>query len=168
VPGVRAPRDVVQNSARVVDVFAKAGVDLTSTRPNLAQGASASNTASGTSVAAAVDGFPINEPIWGTSGSPNATDWYELNFGQQRQAGEVRLYFRDDRAGNRYRAPSSYQVQYWNGSGWADVAGQTRTPASPRANCNVVQFTPVSTQRLRVLMTHAGGFRTGLTEIKAY
>lgn len=55
VGGVQAPRDVVQNSARMVDVFAKAGVDLTSTRPNLAQGAavSASCTASGTSTGAA-------------------------------------------------------------------------------------------------------------------
>ncbi|MGW6929197.1 discoidin domain-containing protein [Lentzea sp. NPDC054927] len=168
VPGVRAPRDVVQNSARVVDVFAKAGVDLTSSRPNLAQGPSASYTASGTSVGAAVDGFPINDPIWGSSGSPNATDWFELNLGQQRSVSEARLYFRDDRAGNRYRAPASYQVQYWNGSGWADVAGQVRTPATPRANYNLAQFTPVSTQRLRVQMTHASGFRTGLTEIKLY
>jgi hypothetical protein len=168
VPGARAPRDVVQNSSRVVDVFAKAGVDLTSTRPNLAQGASASYTASGTSTGAAVDGFPINEPIWGSSGSPNATDWFELNFGQQRSVSEARLYFRDDRAGNRYRAPASYQVQYWNGSGWADVAGQVKTPATPRANYNLAQFTPVNTQRLRVQMTHASGFKTGLTEIKIY
>ncbi|MEU0877443.1 discoidin domain-containing protein [Lentzea sp. NPDC005914] len=167
-PGVRAPRDVVQNSPRMVDVFAKAGVDLTSTRPNLATGPSASYTASGTSVGAAVDGFPINEPIWGTTGSANASDWFELNFGQQRQVSEVRLYFRDDRAGNRYRAPSSYVVQQYNGSAWVDVGAQTRTPAVPRANYNLVQFTPVSTQRLRVVMTHTAGFRTGLTEIKAY
>lgn len=168
VPAARAPRDVVQNSPRMVDVFAKAGVDLTSTRPNLAQGPSASYTASGTSVGAAVDGFPINEPIWGTSGSPNATDWFELNFGQQRSVSEARLYFRDDRAGNRYRAPASYQVQYWNGSGWADVAGQVKTPATPRANYNLAQFTPVNTQRLRVQMTHVSGFKTGLTEIKIH
>ncbi|WP_394620010.1 hypothetical protein JNUCC0626_13180 [Lentzea sp. JNUCC 0626] len=56
VGGVQAPRDVVRNSARMVDVFAKAGVELTSTRPNLAQGAavSAPCTASGTSTGAAV------------------------------------------------------------------------------------------------------------------
>ena len=29
----------------------------------------------------AIDGFPINEPFWGAGGSPNATDWYEVNFG---------------------------------------------------------------------------------------
>jgi hypothetical protein len=51
VSGMQAPEQVNQNSARMVDMFAKAGVDLTSTLPDLAQGAttSASFTASGTS-----------------------------------------------------------------------------------------------------------------------
>jgi len=63
---VKAPNAVAQNSARMVNMFAKAGVDLTSTLPNLAQGAStsASFTASGTSAGAAVDGYTINDPIW--------------------------------------------------------------------------------------------------------
>jgi len=43
-----------------------------------------------------------------------------------------------------------------------------KTPASPRANYNLVQFNPVGTQRLRVVMTHASGFKTALTEIKVY
>ncbi|WP_123746711.1 discoidin domain-containing protein [Saccharothrix texasensis] len=170
VTGLQAPQDVAHGGARMVDMFAKAGVDLTSTAPNLAQGAgvTASYTASGTSVGAAVDGFPINEPLWGTSGSPNAADWYEIDFRQQRTVDEVRLHFRDDRAGNRYRAPSSYAIQYWNGSAWVGAAAQGRTPATPRANYNRVGFTPVSTQRIRVQVTHASGFRTGLTEVKAY
>ncbi|MEO6088453.1 MAG: discoidin domain-containing protein [Umezawaea sp.] len=143
---------------------------MTSTTANLAQGAavSASYTASGTSTGAAVDGFPINEPLWGSSGSPNGTDWYELNLRQARTVDEVRVYFRDDRAGNRYRAPSSYNVQYWNGSAWVDAAAQVKTPGSPRANYNRVQFTSVGTQRLRVQMTHASGFKTALTEVKVY
>ena len=145
-------------------------MDLTSTAPTLAQGAAvtASYTASGTSVGAAVDGFPINEPLWGTWGSPNASDWYEVDFRQQRTVDEARLYFRDDRAGNRYRAPSSYAVQYWNGSAWVNAAAQTRTPTTPKANYNRVRFTPVSTQRLRVQVTHASGFKTGLTEVKLH
>ncbi|NUT48529.1 MAG: discoidin domain-containing protein [Saccharothrix sp.] len=170
ISGLQAPQNVTQNSARMVDIFAKAGVDLTSTTPNLAQGAgvTASYTASGTSTGAAVDGFPINEPLWGTSGSPNASDWYELDFRQQRTVDEVRLYFRDDRAGNRYRAPSSYTVQYLNGSTWVNAAAQTKTPSTPKANYNVVKFTPVAAQRIRVQVTHASGFKTALTEVKAY
>ncbi|HUQ59362.1 discoidin domain-containing protein [Lentzea sp.] len=170
VSGLRAPQDVAHTGARMVDMFAKAGVDLTSTAPNLAQGAAAtaSYTASGTSTGAAIDGFPINEPLWGTSGSPNASDWYELDLRQQRTVDEVRLYFRDDRAGNRYRAPASYAVQHWNGSAWVTAAAQAKVPATPRANYNQVRFAPVSAQRLRVQLTHASGFKTALTEVKVY
>lgn len=170
ISGAQAPQNVVQNSSRIVDVFAKAGADLTSTTPNLAQGAgvSASYTASGTSTGAAVDGFPINDPVWGSSGSPNGTDSYELDLRQSRTVDEVRLYFRDDRAGNRYRAPASYNVQYWNGGAWVDAAAQSRSPGTPKANYNVVRFTPVGAQRIRVQMTHASGFKTALTEVKVY
>src|SRR3954447_2969929 len=170
VASMQAPNQVVQNSARMVDLFAKAGVDLTSTTPDVAQGAgtTASFTASGTSSAAAVDGFPINEPQWGTKGSPNAQDWLEINFGQARTVDDAWLYFRNDRASGGYRPPASYTVQYWNGSTWVDAAAQVKTPAAVRSNYNRVRFTAVSSQRLRLLVTHASGFKTGVTEIKVY
>ncbi|MET7394785.1 discoidin domain-containing protein [Dactylosporangium sp. NPDC005572] len=168
--GLQSPAQVTQNSAQMVDMFNKAGVDLTANLTNYAQGVSttASYTASGTAGANAVDGFPINEPIWGTYGSPNATDWLELNLGQARTVDEVRLWFRNDRATNRYRQPGSYQIQYYNGSAWVNAASQVKTPTSPQANYNVVRFTAVNTTRLRVQVTHASGFKTGLTEVKVY
>jgi hypothetical protein len=171
VSGVQAPTQVNQNSARMVDMFAKAGVDLTSTLPNLAQGATtaASFTASGTSTGAAVDGFTINNPIWGAAGSPNATDWYEINFGQARAFDEIRLHFRDNRPQNgTYRAPSSYNVQWLAGSTWTDATNQVKTPGSPRANYNVVRFNPISAQRIRIQLTNASGSKVGLTEVKVY
>ena len=168
--GLRTPTQVTQNSAQMVDMFNKAGVDLTANLTNYAQGVatSASYTASGTSGAYAVDGFPINEPIWGTYGSPNATDYLEVNLGQARTVDEVRLWFRNDRATNRYRQPASYQIQYLNGSTWTNVSSAVRTPATPLANYNVVRFTAANTTRLRVQVTHASGFKTGLTEVKVY
>ncbi|GIF18423.1 hypothetical protein Ate02nite_11530 [Paractinoplanes tereljensis] len=163
--GLQSPTQVTQSSTQMVDMFNKAGVDLTADLPNYAQGAAttASYTASGTAGANAVDGFPINEPLWGTSGSPNATDWLELNLGQQRTVNEVRLWFRNDRATNRYRQPASYQVQYLNGSTWTPVA-----TATGQANYNVVQFAAVNATRLRIQVTHASGFKTGITEAKVY
>ncbi|NMO54133.1 discoidin domain-containing protein [Actinoplanes sp. TBRC 11911] len=168
--GLQAPNQVTQNSAQMVDMFNKAGVDLTANLTNYAQGVAtaASYTTSGTSGANAVDGFPINEPLWGTYGSPNATDYLELNLGQARTVDEVRLWFRNDRATNRYRQPASYQIQYLNGSTWTNVASAVKTPAAPQANYNVVNFTGVSTTRLRVQVTHASGFKTALTEVKVY
>ena len=170
ISGMRSPTQVVQDSPRMVDMFAKAGTDLTSTLPNYARGVTttASYTASGTAGANAVDGYPINEPIWGTFQSPNATDWLEVNFGQARTVDELRLYFRNDRATNRYRQPASYNIQYWNGSAFVNAGSQVKTPGSPRANYNLVRFASVSTQRIRVQVTHASGFKTGLTEVQAY
>ncbi|MEH0573424.1 MULTISPECIES: discoidin domain-containing protein [Streptomyces] len=171
VPGLQAPNQVVQNSPRMVDMLAKAGVDLTGTPTNLATGAtaSASYTGSGSSTAGAVDGYPTNEPFWGAGGSSNSQDWYELNFGAARTLNEVRLYFKDSRpASTTYRAPSAYTIQYYDGSSWVNVPGQTKSPAVPRANYNLVQFPAISAQRVRVLATNASGAKTGLTEVKVF
>ncbi|SDH01885.1 discoidin domain-containing protein [Nonomuraea jiangxiensis] len=170
MPGLQAPTQVTHSSARMVDMLAKAGVDLTANLTNLATGATAtaSTTASGSSTAGAVDGFPINEPFWG-GGTTAGQDWYELNFGSARTLNEVRLYFKDSRpASSTYRAPASYNIQYYNGSTWVNVPGQAKTPAAPRANYNLVQFPAVSAQRVRVLATAASGARTGLTEVKVF
>ncbi|WP_344968995.1 discoidin domain-containing protein [Streptosporangium fragile] len=171
VPGMRAPNQVTHTGARMVDMLAKAGVDLTADLTNLAAGAtaSASHTGSGGTPAGAVDGYPINEPFWGAGGSPNSQDWYELNFGAARTFNEVRLYFKDSRpASGTYRAPSSYDIQYHNGSSWVSVPGQAKSPVAPRANYNLVQFGAVTAQRVRVLAVNASGAKTGLTEIKIY
>jgi len=162
---------VVQSSPRMVDMLAKAGVDLTANLTNLAQGATVATSfnGSGTSAAAAIDGFPTNEPFWGAAGSPNAQDWYEVNFGTARTVDEARLYFKDSRPANgTYRAPSAYQIQYLNGSTWTTVSSQVKTPASPAGNFNKVTFTPVTAQRVRVLMTNASGSKSGLTEVKLF
>lgn len=146
-------------------------VDLTADLTNLATGAttSASYTGSGSSVPGAVDGYPTNEPFWGAGGSPNSQDWYELNFGAARTLNEVRLYFKDSRpASTTYRAPSTYNIQYYDGSSWVNAPSQTRTPTAPRANYNLVQFPAVTAQRIRVLATNASGAKTGLTEVKVF
>ncbi len=170
VSGLKAPQQVVLSDPRVVDELAKAGVDLTADLPDLARGAtvSASSTASGTGTGAAVDGFPINEPYWGASSSGGQA-WYEVNFGSAKTLDEIRLYFKDSRpASGTYRAPSSYQVQYLKDGTWTNAASQAKTPATPKGNYNVVRFTPITAQRVRVLMTNAPGARSGLTEIKIY
>ena len=69
---------------------------------------------------------------------------------------EAWVYFKDSRPANgTYRAPSSYQIQFLNGSTWTTVSSQVKTPASPVGNFNKVTFTPVTAQRVRVLMTNA-------------
>ena len=59
-------------------------------------------------------------------------------------------------------------MQYWNGSAWAAVGSAVKTPGTPRSNYNLVRFAAVDTARIRVQLTHASGYRTGLTELQAY
>ena len=177
--------------SRLVDSLRKAGVDLTTTATNLAVGktATASFTTTGpaaqaTSPANAVDGFTISglpvtsgayvgtNPIWGDSGSPNSQDWLQVDLGSSVSIRDVKLYFYDNKqfgsGGNTYRAPSSYTVQFFDGSNWVNASSQVRTPATPAPNLNDVTFTPVTTRLVRVLVTRQSGFGVGIKEIQVF
>ena len=118
--------------------------------------------------ASAVDGFPTNEPFWGAGGSPNAQDWYEVNFGTARTVNEVRLYFKDSRpASTTYRRAVVVQhpvpATAAPGPPWAT---RSRRPAARGPTTTWCSSPPVTTQRIRVLITNASGAKTGLTEFK--
>ena len=165
--GLQAPQNVNQASARWSTSSPRAG-GPTSTTPTRASRRRCVLHASATSTAAAAC-TATNAPIWGSYGSPNSTDWYEVNLGSTRIVDEARIHFHNDRAGNRYRPPSAYNVQYYDGSAWVNAPSQVKTPGTPQANYNRVSFGAVSTARLRVQFTHASGSaKTGLTELKLY
>jgi len=182
------------SNPRMVDIAQKAGVDISAATgglPNLALGKSVSASFTTTSPdpqrtdpAYAVDGFTVSglpvsvgnwtgrNPIWGTYGSPNTQDWFEVNFGTPTTFDTVKLYFYSNKnfgiQGNTYRQPSSYTVQYYNGSSWVDVPGQVKEPATPWPNYNKVTFPAITAQRVRVLMTRTGSYGIGLKEIQIF
>jgi hypothetical protein len=188
----------LSDNGRVVDMFAKAGVDLTLESgwlPNLARGkaVTASFTTMTPNVRAtapenAVDGFtysglPIQQgtyvarnTIWGTQGSPNAQDWLEVDLGAPTTFNTVKLYFFSDKAyqtqsngsGNTYRQPSAYTLQYHNGTDWVDVPDQVKSPAAPQPNLNTVTFAPLTAQRFRLLVTPVAGFGVGVKEVQIF
>lgn len=194
--GVDAPQQVELAGDRVVDMFQKAGVDITEPgvrpEPNLAPGATpsashvddaaATDAYPATDPAAAIDGATINLPFWGSAGSGDAQDWYELDFGEPTTFSEVKLYFFHDRntmgvpdqhrvvtESDRYREPALYTIQVWrDDEGWVDVRDQVKTPAYPRANYNRVAFRSTTAERMRVLMTHRDGYGTGLKELQVF
>ena len=52
------------------------------------------------------------------------------------------------------------------GSRWRDVGGQKRSPAQPAGGqYNDVRFKPVTAAKARVVFTHAGKSRSGVTEM---
>lgn len=171
-------------NSRMVDIAQKAGVDISSATgsfSNLAQGrtASASTTASGTNAANAVDGFTVSglpitnfpNPIWGST-TANAQDWLQVDLGSSQTFDTVKLYFYDNKqfgiSGNTYRPPTAYSVQYNNGSSWVDASNQVKSPGAPTSNYNKVQFTPVTAQLVRVLVTRNGGFSVGIKEMQVF
>jgi hypothetical protein len=119
----------------------------------------------------AIDGKIIFEATptnrWTSYGSPNATDSYEVDFGKPVKAARAVLHIYDDRGG--VQAPSAYSIEGWNGSEWKAMAQQEKAPAIPTGNmANVVTFTPAEVSKLRVVFTHNGNARSGMTEFEVW
>ncbi len=105
---------------------------------------------------------PFNR--WTSYESPNASDWLEIDFGKETEVGRAELAVYDDRGG--VQAPASYNVQFWDGARWRDAAGQTKSPEQPAGGqFNEVRFDKVKTARVRLVFTHKGKARSGVTEV---
>ena len=119
----------------------------------------------------AVDGrvwfFPNVRNYWSNEGSTNSEDWFSLDFGAEKQFRSAQLYFYADET--KFKAPTKYTVQYWNGEKWADVSDSHTTPKKPLANGeNTVTFRPVNTSKLRILFTNPRQAAIALVEVKAF
>lgn len=179
---VKLARDVrFASTDPVVGLLAKAGVDIdpaSSAAPNLAEGkpAAASFSTPGTTSFGstnvpgnAVDGSTVNEPFWGTTGSPNTSDWLEVDLGTEQTINEAKAYFYRTSSSTTvqgYAAPKSYSVQYWDGITWKSVTAQTRTPQIAAGNENSIRFADVRTQKIRIAVTHQQGQKTGIKELQ--
>lgn len=173
-----APANAVtfSDDDRVTDIFARAGKDISAADEvpaDLAAGATAtaSFSADGRGPENAVNGTTINEPFWGTAGSPNASDSIDVDLGSAKTFDDLRLYFYRTSTSTTvpgYTSPAMYQLSYLDGSTWKTVPGQLRTPTVPGDNLNEVRFAPVTAQKVRVSVTHTPGSKTGLKEVELY
>jgi len=110
---------------------------------------------------------PGSRNRWTAYESPNRSDWVSIDFGAPKRVAVVKLYIFGD--GGGVQAPASYNIQYWNGADWIDAAGQVKTPPEPTAGAeNTVRITPVSTSRIRVVLTHPRNAFSGLTEMEVF
>lgn len=131
----------------------------------------ASYSSSDTPIAALNDGnywYHLHPPNrWTTAGSPNASDWVEVDFGVARKIDTVALKFLDD--GEKVMPPAAYELEHWTQGKWEPVPGQLRTPAQPTGRrANLVVFPTTAVARLRVVFHHRADNRTGLTELEAW
>jgi hypothetical protein len=57
-------------------------------------------------------------------------------------------------------------VQFWDGKEWRDVVEPKKSPETPAGGqLNEVRFAPVNAARVRVVFTHAGKARSGVSEV---
>jgi hypothetical protein len=130
---------------------------------------SASFTSAWENVAAINDGIDppqSNDTVnqrWGTW--PNQGEqWAQLTWTGSQTLRSADVYFFDDNGG--VRAPSSWKLQYWNGTTYADVPGASGYPTAVN-QYNHVTFPAVATTRLRVLLQGTTA-SVGLLEVKAF
>ncbi|OYC97783.1 OmpL47-type beta-barrel domain-containing protein [Microbacterium sp. Yaish 1] len=172
---VQTPQEVrFADDARVVDLFAKAGADIQTAStgsPNLAASASATFSAPGREPAGAVNGTTINEPFWGTAGSPNPIDALTVELDGEQTFDDARVYFYDSSSSATvpgYAEPSVYTLEVRRNGEWTMIPSQARTPAYPRANYNRIQFPEVTGDAVRLTVAHAAGAKTGVKELQVF
>ncbi len=90
--------------------------------------------------------------------------WADLTWSSAQTLRQAQVYFFDDNQG--IDLPSSWRLQYWNGSSYVDVPGASGYTTNAN-QYNTVNFTAVNTTRLRVLLQSNGSLSVGLLEVKA-
>lgn len=146
--------------------------DLVDVDGNGPQVATAFYTGAVDSPANAIDGqdFHLDVPNtrWTTYGSPNGTDWLEVDLGAPTEFSDVSVVFYDD--GGGVRTPATYELQHRTAGGrWAALPGQHRSPAQPtgRVVNRVTLEEPVRTDALRLVVTPQPGTGVGVTAMRA-
>ncbi|MGS2648225.1 family 43 glycosylhydrolase [Streptosporangium sp. LJ11] len=89
------------------------------------------------------------------------TEWIEYRWPAARDLSKVATYWFDDDQG--IDLPASCQVQYWNGSAYVNVPGQSACGVGANTY-NVTTFDQISTTRLRLNITSRTGYSTGVLE----
>ena len=119
----------------------------------------------------AIDGVTNFQPTpmnrWTSYGSPNRSDWLQVDFGKPIEFRRVELAIYDDRGG--VQAPESYELQCWRDDRWVPIQDVQKSPTAPAGGqWNVASFAPVESAKLRIVFQNAGDARSGVTEITVW
>lgn len=133
---------------------------------------SASYTSPGSSLANISDMKHLiphnNSPAWTSEGSPNESDWIEINFGPRKQIQLIDIIFAGDRG--RAKAPASVEIQYLDNGKWKTAETQSRSSEKPMAMAlnTFVLDEPVVSNKIRLLLTQQPDEYTGVSEIMVW
>jgi hypothetical protein len=103
-------------------------------------------------------------------------DWWQVNFGASKTIREVRVFTIQDDYVNPAEPTdtmtfaqygvTAFEVQYWNGAAWVTVPGGAVT-GNNRIK-RTFTFTPLTTDRVRVLVNNALASYSRLAEVEVY
>jgi hypothetical protein len=111
----------------------------------------------------------------------DASPWAGVDFGIERTASEIRVYPHDGiddvipnsggqlNSNQRIRVPAGLSIEYWLDGRWAkaNVTAQPDAPAGRQANIFRLA-TPVSTRKVRVVLTPSNDSLVALSEFEAW
>ena len=104
---------------------------------------------------------------WTNYASPNANDFYGVDFGVPTPVGDIRWHGYDD--GGGVKPAAAYSLQYWTGSAWQEIPGQVRGSAKPVGNgVNRITFPTLTTSKVRLVFTNPPGAFVGVTEFQSW
>lgn len=131
----------------------------------------ASHTSRYDKVEMANDGRTVFTPSphnrWTAYESKSPTDWLEIEFARETEFRRVELAIYDDRGG--VQPPTSYTIEFWTGSDWQAVANLKRSPEQPiGSQWNQARFDPVKSNKVRIVFTHKGQSRSGVSEVMVW
>lgn len=160
-------RDATQMDVWIADA-------TTAIQPSVSGAPSASYCNPGDTVLALNDGIiprsSDDETIprmtwWNHKGT---SEWAQLSFERARPISTVSVYWWDESRVNREcRVPSSWAVQYLDGSGnWQPVVGAS-SYGTAMDRFNEVTFTPVETTGIRIVAQLQSGWSAGILEMVA-
>ena len=93
---------------------------------------------------------------WTSFGSPQASDWLEVEFAEPAKFSKIELAIYDEGNAVGVKAPAECYAEIWNGESWVRVADQTNNPERPVGNrWNAIDFPAVTAKRVRVVFVHA-------------
>ncbi|MFD4676002.1 glycoside hydrolase family 43 protein [Lentzea sp. NPDC058450] len=105
-----------------------------------------------------------SNPVYG-NWPERGTQWLEYTWPSAQQVSRTSVYWFDDNQG--IDLPASCRLQYWTGTAYADVPGQSSC-ATAANTFNTVTFPTVSTTRLRLNITARADLSTGVLEWQAF
>lgn len=119
----------------------------------------------------AIDGktnfLPTPTNRWTCYESPNDSDWVEIDFGEEKMFNRLELGIYDDRGG--VQPPRNYEIESWNGTRWQIINNTRKNPEKPTGSqFNEVTFPSIRASKVRIVFTHAGKARSGVTEIMVW